>query len=180
MGKNKKAFKIGILTAIGSVALMGAIASYTYNSLSKETKETKSVSIQENVSEENGEEVIEIKETNAEPVKDEFPSDMTEYAVQNAIHGMSHQKVKAEDKWGFIPLTAERVNRLKAVVEANEYEERGLYLDILNRWANNDFSRVDHDHNAIWELQNGTIGRATGILSDEEEKEFIEEHFDIE
>lgn len=177
MGKNKKAYKIGILIAIGSVALVGAVAFYTYNSLSKNTK---SVSVQETVSEENGEEVIEIKEANAEPVEDEFPSDMTEYAVQNAIHGMSHQKVRADDKWGFIPLTAERVARLKAVVEANEYEEKGLYLDILNRWANNDFSKVDHEHNAIWELQNGTIGRATGILSADEEKAFIEEHFDIE
>ncbi len=168
--------KVLLITA-GSIAIFGAIAFYTYHSMSKEAK---SVSVQETVSEENGEEVIEIKETNAKPVEDEFPTDMTEYSVQSAIHGMSHQKVKADDKWGFIPLTAERVARLKAVVEANEYEEKGLYLDILNRWSNNDFSKVDHDHNAIWELQNGTIGRATGILSAEEEKAFIEEHFDIE
>lgn len=168
--------KVLLITA-GSIVLAGAVAYYTYHSMSKESE---SVSVEEIVSEENGEEVIEIKETNAEPAEKEFPDDMSEYAVQNAIHGMSHQKVEAEDKWGFIPLTAERVARLKAVVEANEYEEKGLYLDILNRWANNDFSRVDHDHNAIWELQNGTIGRATGILSAEEEKAFIEEHFDIE
>ncbi|WP_080844532.1 DUF6241 domain-containing protein [Cytobacillus gottheilii] len=170
-----KAFKITIITAIGSLAIVGAITIYTYQSMSKE-----SVSIQETVSVNDEGKTIEIKETHAEPVEDEFPSDITEYAVQNAIHGMSHQKTRAEDKWGFIPLTAERVNRLKAVVEANEYEEKGLYLDILNRWANNDFSRVDHDHNAIWDLQGGTIGKATGILSVEEEKAFIEEHYDIE
>ena len=36
---------------------------------------------------------------------------MTEEQVQDAIHQMSHQKVRAEKKWGFIPLTRERVDR---------------------------------------------------------------------
>ncbi|MBG9589535.1 DUF6241 domain-containing protein [Cytobacillus firmus] len=164
-----------LLITVGSLAIVGAIAYYTYHSMSKE-----SVAIKETTSENDGGKIIEIKETNVEPIEEEFPTDMTEYAVQNAIHGMSHQKVRADDKWGFIPLTTERVTRLKAVVEANEYEEEGLYLDILNRWSKNDFSQVDQDHNAIWDLQNGTIGKATGILSADEEKAFIEMHFDIE
>lgn len=170
--------KILIISA-GFLVLVGAIALYTYYSMSKGK-----VSVQEVVSEEDGKTVIEIIETNAEPLEEEFPVEMTEEAVQTAIHRMSHQKIEAEDdkKWGFIPLTAERVNRLIDVVEINEegYHNAGIYLDILNRWKNNDFSQAHHDHNAIWNLQNGTIGRAIGVLSPEEEKAFIAEHFDIE
>ncbi len=49
-----------------------------------------------------------------------------------------------------------------------------VYRDILERWADGDFSRVDQDHNAIWNMQNGTIGKATGILNAEEEKVYKE------
>ena len=124
--------------------------------------------------------VIEIDEERTIPVEEEFPSSMEEYGIQEAIHGMSHQKVKAEDKWGFIPMTHERISRLIVVVEENKYISAPVYLDILNRWSNNDFSRVDEDHNAIWDLQEGNVGRATGIMSFEEERDFIKEHFKIE
>lgn len=171
-----------IFITVGSItiaSIIGIVAFFTYKSLSKESvqiKETTSQNIEESGK------VIEIIETDAEPVEEEFPLDMSEEALKDAIHGMSHQKVQAEEKWGFIPLTAERVTRLKTIVEQNKdkYENASIYLDILNRWSNNDFSQVDHDHNQIWDLQNGTIGKATGILSAEEEKAFIEEHFDIE
>ncbi|RTR35986.1 hypothetical protein EKG37_00035 [Robertmurraya yapensis] len=164
---------------IAIVIVIGVAAFFTYKSLTKESVQIKETTSQ-NV--EDGEKVIEIIETDAEPVEEEFPMEMSEEAIKDAIHGMSHQKVRADEKWGFIPLTAERVNRLITIVEQNkeDYENASIYLDILNRWSNNDFSQVDHDHNKIWDLQNGTIGKATGILSSEEEKEFIEEHFDIE
>ncbi|TKC13791.1 DUF6241 domain-containing protein [Robertmurraya kyonggiensis] len=171
-----------IFIMVGSISIaiiLGIVAFFTYKSLSKD-----SVQIQETTSQNvvDGEKVIEIIETDGEPVEEELPMDMSEEAIKDAIHGMSHQKVRAEEKWGFIPLTAERVKRLKTIVEKNrdKYEYASIYLDILERWGNNDFSQVDHDHNQIWDLQNGTIGKATGILSTEEEKAFIEEHFDIE
>jgi hypothetical protein len=47
-------------------------------------------------------------------------------------------------------------------------------LDILNRWAEGDFSRADKDHNAIWNVQGGTIGEATGVMSPEEEQQYLE------
>lgn len=168
-----------LLISASSIVLAGAVGFYTYDNLTSQDPVTvKETTVTNNDSEE----VIEIKEEKAEPVEDEFPMDMSEEAIKKAIHGMSHQKVEAEDKWGFIPLTAERVNRLIAVVEKNKgsYQNSDLYLDILNRWKDNDFSRADSDHNAIWNLQGGTIGKASGVLSVEEEKAFIEEHFDIE
>ncbi|MDX1771457.1 MAG: DUF6241 domain-containing protein, partial [Planococcaceae bacterium] len=46
-------------------------------------------------------------------------------------------------------------------------------------WEEDDFSRVDEDHNIIWSLQNGTVGRATGILTYEEELRFISKYFNV-
>ncbi len=126
--------------------------------------------------------VINIEEKRKIPVEIEFPFTMQEFDIQVAIHGMSHQKVKASDKWGFLPMTQDRIERLIEVVEENEssYENAKTYLNILNRWSNNDFSQSDLDHNLIWKMQNGTVGRATGILTYEEEKEFIKKHYKIE
>ena len=127
--------------------------------------------------------VIEIEENRKEPIEIEFISLMEEYQVRSAIHAMSHQKVRAADKWVFLPMTPERVERLIEVVELNKdkYEHDVLYLQILNRWKNNDFSQADKDHNAIWKLQGGNVGRATGVLTfEKEEKEFIKKHYNIE
>lgn len=125
--------------------------------------------------------VIEIDEQREETVEEEFPNDLSESAIQDAIHGMSHQKVSAEEKWGFLPLTQERVKRLLDVIERNEskYSHASTYLSILKRWENNDFSQADKDHNAVWKLQGGTIGKASGVLSLDEEKAFIKKHFNI-
>ncbi|MCM3113054.1 DUF6241 domain-containing protein [Lederbergia lenta] len=125
--------------------------------------------------------VIEIDEQREETIEEEFPNDTSEYAIQDAIHGMSHQKVIAEEKWGFLPLTQERVKRLIEVVEMNEskYIHASTYLRILERWENNDFTQADKDHNAVWKLQGGTIGKASGVLSLDEEKAFIKKHFNI-
>ena len=94
----------------------------------------------------------------------------------NYIHKMSHQKVEAEDKWDYFRITDERIEWLyDALVQTQEdLEHESFYRDILDRWIVGDFSRVDKDHNAVWEIQGGTYGEATGILSTEEEKEFIE------
>lgn len=126
--------------------------------------------------------VIIIDEERKISIEEEFPSAMPEHAVQSAIHGMSHQKVHAEDKWGFLPMTQERIERLIVVVEANKksYNNPETYLKILNRWSKSDFSHADFDHNLIWDLQDGTVGRAYGTLSIEEERDFIKKHFNIE
>nr|WP_239585879.1 DUF6241 domain-containing protein [Bacillus mesophilus] len=92
---------------------------------------------------------------------------------------MSHQKVKADEKWGTIRITPERISRLIQIVELHKSElnHADLYLRILTRWANDDFSQADKDHNAIWKLQNGNIGEATRVLTPQEEQKFIKKHF---
>jgi len=60
------------------------------------------------------------------------------------------------------------------------YEHRNKYLDILNRWKQDDFKMVDKDHNDMWFIQ-GTKegGIATGISTKEQEKDYIFQVFGI-
>ncbi|MFD2639114.1 DUF6241 domain-containing protein [Piscibacillus salipiscarius] len=96
--------------------------------------------------------------------------------VQDYIHEMSHQKVEADEKWGFYLITDERIKWLQQGIEASKdnLSHYDVYQSILNRWAAGDFTQADDDHNAIWDLKGGTIGYATGVLSDEEEQAYIE------
>lgn len=128
--------------------------------------------------EKNGETVIHLKDVTKEEAAKEFPINMTEDEMMETIHKMSHQKVIASQKWGAIPLTPERVKRLLEVVQHNEtkYKHASTYKDILERWAAGDFSQIDKDHNTIWDLQGGTIGKATGIATPKEEMAFNEKN----
>ncbi|MCD8502771.1 MAG: DUF6241 domain-containing protein [Bacillaceae bacterium] len=104
---------------------------------------------------------------------------MSEHLLQNDIHWMSHQKVSAKQKWGAMLITEERIDRLLEVATKNKetYKHSEIYIDILTRWQGGDFSQADLDHNAIWRLQGGTVGAATGLLMPEQEKAYIEKHF---
>lgn len=93
-----------------------------------------------------------------------------EETVQEYIHGMSHQKVKANEKWTLYKITDERINYLIEVVKAYPFSHKQLYLDILNRWKKGDFTHVVQDHNAIWRLEGGNIGKALRRLTPEQEK----------
>lgn len=100
--------------------------------------------------------------------------DMTVIQTENYIHEMSHQKVVAEAKWGFYEITDERMDWLLEVVQQHDFPNKKLYENILTKWKKGDFSNVVEDHNSVWSLLGGTIGKATGVLSAEEEKEYIE------
>ena len=173
MRKLHKTIVIPLLVILLGIAVFGFI--------DYRNKEAVSV-IQKNSSSQNhpaGGTYLEIQEDRLEPIEKELPNKMTEEQVQDAIHQMSHQKVRAEKKWGFIPLTRERVDRLIEVINANQYEHEDVYLDILKEWKESNFSNIDGNHNAVWVLQNGSVGKATGILTLEEEMKYIEQHYTI-
>jgi hypothetical protein len=111
---------------------------------------------------------------------EEISLDMSEDEVQNAIHHMSHQKVKADKKWGELQITPERIEQLLEVVTANEskFDHSSMYLEILNRWKDNDFSSAVTDHNKMWKLQDGSIGKARRLLTQAEEQKYIDKNFD--
>ncbi|QSS98750.1 hypothetical protein IMZ31_11595 [Pontibacillus sp. ALD_SL1] len=131
-------------------------------------------------SEEEENNFIELNEKRDRPIEEVYTEGMSESAIQDAIHQMSHQKVIANKKWGALPITMERINRLIEVVEMNNYTHKQDYLEILTAWKNKDFANIDDHHNMIWEKQGGTVGKATGVMSIAEEKEFIENHFGSE
>jgi Family of unknown function (DUF6241) len=102
--------------------------------------------------------------------------DLSEKEILNYMHGMSHQKVVAEEKWIHYEMTNERIQFLISIVENGNYKNGELFMDILQRWAEGDFQRADKDHNKIWSLQGGNVGEATGVMTSEEEQQYLEDN----
>jgi len=174
-----KKFRMNWYILVLVVIILGA-GGYIYISNGKLHFQKAAVAMKE-VKTKQGEQVVQVKDKGIKIIDNELPATMTEDEVMDAIHKMSHQKVLASQKWGSMPLTSERVNRLLEIVSKNKdkYSHSSVYEDILKRWAKGDFSRVDEDHNTIWNLQGGSVGKAYGIASPEQEKKFIEENFNI-
>ncbi|MGI8314881.1 DUF6241 domain-containing protein [Halobacillus mangrovi] len=103
-------------------------------------------------------------------------SEMTDDTYQEYIHWMSHQKVKAKEKWGYYELHPKRIDWLLEELEQTDVTHEKVYREILEKWKAEDFSTVDEDHNRIWRLQDGSVGKASGILSPDEEQAYIEQH----
>ncbi|TXC91218.1 hypothetical protein FS935_09990 [Metabacillus litoralis] len=101
-------------------------------------------------------------------------STLSEEDILNYMHGMSHQKVVAEEKWLHYEMTSERIQYLINEIESGDYENEEKYLSILNKWKEGNFSEADKDHNVIWSLQGGTVGKATGVMSAEQEESYLE------
>lgn len=170
--------------AVIAVAILALVGIFVYNKVKPDLHfifNKEDVVVTETIVDE-GEKIIEINDSDKIDVDKIFPMDISEVGMQNFIHQMSHQKVRADEKWGMIPLTKERVARLIEIVEENKanYNHANTYLGILNRWYKNDFSRIDKEHNTIWAMQNGNVGKATGILSYDEEMKYISENYNIE
>lgn len=97
-----------------------------------------------------------------------------EHEVIQVMHAMSHQKVIAEPKWGAVPLTKANMEVIRDILDANDYPHNVYLKEIIERWLAEDFRKIDEDHNYFWKLQDGTVGKATGILTGKEEKAYIE------
>jgi len=98
---------------------------------------------------------------------------MDEKQFQQILHEMTHQKVKADVKWGFTPMTEEQIDRMLRILENSDFEHEEFYRDALTAWKNGDFSNAVEVHNTIWKWQNGTIGKAYGLMTEEEEEEYL-------
>lgn len=98
-------------------------------------------------------------------------------AVIEVMHKMTHQKVKAKEKWGAIPMIPDTINQVYNIVENSEFEQKDELLAILRKWKKGTFSEIDDDHNFFWTYQGGTVGEAYGIMSKSEEETFILNNF---
>lgn len=128
---------------------------------------------------EEGKQVIEESFNNEAVDEEVITGNVTDLKIQSILHKMSHQKIEADQKWGSLEITKTRLKYVSTLIDENKADltHYETYRDILERWLVGDFSRADQDHNTIWKLQDGTIGKATGVLNEAEEAAFIEENF---
>lgn len=116
-----------------------------------------------------------VESNNSNPFEEDVKTPLKETHIQQYIHAMSHQKVQAKEKWSFFEITGERIDFLLSQLETNKYDHEDLYRGILKNWKEGDFSNAVKDHNSIWRLQDGTIGKATALLKPEAEEAFLQE-----
>ncbi|SHN22997.1 DUF6241 domain-containing protein [Gracilibacillus kekensis] len=103
---------------------------------------------------------------------------LSENSFMNTLHKMTHQKIHANEKWGAVEITPERINLMLDIAKDSTFTHREFYMDALTAWKNGDFSNAVEVHNYIWERQNGTIGRASRLLTEEEERQYVEMYFE--
>jgi hypothetical protein len=106
---------------------------------------------------------------------DKSPS---EKKIGEILHNMTHQKVRSEEKWAFVQITEVNLLAVKEALKKNpEFNQNIDFLGIVTDWLNNDFSNIVAEHNLIWKMNKGTVGKAFGILSPSEEQALIKEQF---
>ena len=101
----------------------------------------------------------------------------SEWKFSDDIHKMTHQKVKAQVKWGSLEITEERINNMLTMAEESVYQYKDFYIETLSAWQRGDFTNPVQVHNVIWKSQDGSIGIATGLLTEREEMEYKAQHF---
>jgi hypothetical protein len=105
---------------------------------------------------------------------------MSEGELIQEVHNMTHQKVKADKKWGASEITADKVQKLYEVIQSKDFKKssnKQMLLEILEPWTRQEFSNAVSAHNKIWSYQNGNIGKATRLLTPQEELDYIEDEF---
>ena len=110
---------------------------------------------------------------------DKADVDMDEERVQIYLHQMTHQKIVADKKRGAVEMSEENITNMLKIVKENYdyYEHSEFYEQTLLAWQDDDFSNAVSVHNTIWNWHNGTVGRATGLMTAEQEAEYVEDHF---
>lgn len=104
----------------------------------------------------------------------------SEKDILEIVHNMTHQKVRSEEKWGFVQMTEVNLLAVKEVLQMNPAVNQNIdMLAIVTKWLNNDFSNIVADHNSIWKMKDGSVGKAYGILSPKEEEDLIKEQFGV-
>ncbi|MCM2532162.1 DUF6241 domain-containing protein [Neobacillus pocheonensis] len=104
----------------------------------------------------------------------------TEEDVVNAMHKMSHEKVRAVQKWGALPMSIDTIRQVEGVVTVSKFEHKAQLLAIINKWKSGDFKSADADHNFLWELEGGSEGKAFGLLSPAEEQAYFDSNFQVD
>lgn len=77
-----------------------------------------------------------------------------ERLVQEVMLKMTYQKLDTQEKEVSIEITPERIDNLMQISEEEKavFFHSELYLDILKRWKENDFSTVEDDNQLLHSL----------------------------
>ncbi|MFC3419922.1 DUF6241 domain-containing protein [Salinicoccus hispanicus] len=102
----------------------------------------------------------------------------SERQFADSLHHMTHQKIRASEKWGHLEITDERLEQKYETAKNSDYAYRDFYMETLEAWMDGDFSNAVEVHNVIWNERNGSVGRAIRLLTPEEEMKYKIEHFD--
>ena len=115
-------------------------------------------------------------ESEPAPMLEEVKTE-TEAEFMRNLHYMTHQKVYANEKWGSLEITGERIETMLKALDEEDYENESFYREALNEWSKGNFNNAVEVHNKIWSMQGGTIGKAKRLLSEREEKAYREANF---
>ncbi len=101
--------------------------------------------------------------------------------VVDMVHRMSHQKVRAEKKWGHLKITEKRLDEVIDLLEQYDVKDRTFLHKEMLEWKNGDFSNSVKVHNILTQpdIPHAVVeGKAYGLLSKKEEQTYIQNHFD--
>ncbi|MFP3126263.1 DUF6241 domain-containing protein [Ectobacillus funiculus] len=114
-------------------------------------------------------------ELRVQDVVDTQSEEVTDTEVQHLLHGMTHQKVVANEKWTFTIMSPKNIKSTIGIVERNKdhLTHYNFYIEALKRWEQGDFSNCVEVHNQVWEWEGGNVGKATRLATTEEEKSYL-------
>ncbi|MBT2581195.1 DUF6241 domain-containing protein [Planococcus sp. ISL-109] len=153
---------------------LGAAGYYAFQSLTSPDKEINEAAKQA------GQQLEQEEDTEA-PKSGATPATigMDEGRFQTMLHQMTHQKIVADKKRGAIEMTPETIDNMLKIARVNEgiYKQSAFYEKTLTAWEQGDFTNAVTVHNTIWDWHNGSVGRATGLMTAEQEARYVEDRF---
>ena len=97
----------------------------------------------------------------------EEPSEAVTEKVSDNIHRMTHQKVRAEHKWGHLRITDERIDEMISLLEQYDVPDRTFLHEEMLNWKNGDYSNSVEIHNTLTQISDYSvrIGKDTDCYS---------------
>ncbi|MBP1745347.1 MAG: hypothetical protein H6Q58_2325 [Firmicutes bacterium] len=105
---------------------------------------------------------------NTSGTADASPGNVDEQDIVKEIHLMSNSLIEAEDglKWGEENVDKTNIDKVIRMLDQAPVNTKTKKLrQIVERWQQGDFSQIVDDHNFVWDLLGGTVGRASSADS---------------
>jgi hypothetical protein len=87
----------------------------------------------------------------------------TRIEIVTRIHEMANTLILAEDNkiWGTVAVNKDTVVELLNMINTSKaFDEKDTFIAIAKKWKNSDFTNIVADHNLVWKILEGTIGKA--------------------